>query len=177
MVFWRSRHCGVDAELFRRRAAIGRDSRDKKTIASGVDARGHISRFEELASTTRLRQPHRLPLLGPIRRHVHQSRNSEPAGKSPIDRRLNDVGGKEGEGQSHPSRPLAHPFTCGDGFDAGGTGADDVVKPPARFRDGGQKFRSGFHSNWSRAVGLIVRRRDHLPFANGVQGMVSLSGA
>ena len=38
-----------------------------------------------------------LPLIGPTRRHVHQTRNAEAAWKGSVDCRLDDVRSEEGE--------------------------------------------------------------------------------
>ncbi len=52
------------------------------------------------ASALRLmisREPKSLSLIGPIRRHIHQTRDAEAARKGSIDRRLDDVWSEEGE--------------------------------------------------------------------------------
>ena len=52
------------------------------------------------ASALRLmiwREPKGLSLIGPIRRHIHQTRDAEAARKGSVDRRLDDVWSEEGE--------------------------------------------------------------------------------
>ena len=55
-----------------------------------------------------------LPLIGPTRRHVHQTRNAEAAWKGSVDCRLDDVRSEEGEGKSHAGRSFTDAFAGGD---------------------------------------------------------------
>ena len=68
-----------------------------------------------LRSTARRDSNYR-PLINPVRRHVHQTRNAEAARQSTIDRRLDDVRSEESEGDSHAGGSSADAFAGGDGL-------------------------------------------------------------
>src|SRR5271155_4613502 len=58
------------------------------------------------------REPKGLSLIGPIRRHIHQTRDPEAARKDSVDRRLDDVWSEEGERKSHAGRSFTDAFTA-----------------------------------------------------------------
>jgi hypothetical protein len=64
------------------------------------------------------REPKGLSLIGPIRRHIHQTRYAEAARERSVDRRLHDVWSEEGERKSHAGRPFADGFAGRDRLNA-----------------------------------------------------------
>ena len=88
-----------------------RDARlPSQSLAAGRHA---ASRRVELALNG-LARFQGLPLIGPTRRHVHQTRNAEAAWKGSVDCRLDDVRSEEGEGKSHAGRSFTNAFAGGD---------------------------------------------------------------
>src|ERR1700677_3906613 len=77
------------------------------------------------------------PLIGPIRRHVHQTRNAEAAWKGSIDRRLNDVWSEEGERKSHAGRSFTDAFTSCDRLNTFDPAGNHFFEPPPPLGDGG----------------------------------------
>jgi len=78
-----------------------------------------------------------LPLLGPTRRHIHQTRNTEAARQNSIDRRLDNVRSKESEGKSHSGRSFADAFAGGDRLNAFDLAGNHFVEPSPPLGDGG----------------------------------------
>src|SRR5271157_5191521 len=78
-----------------------------------------------------------LPLIGPTRRHVHQTRNAEAAWKGSVDCRLDDVRSEEGEGKSHAGRSFTNAFAGGDRLNAFDLAGNLFVEPSPPLGDGG----------------------------------------
>ena len=77
-----------------------------------------------------------LPLIGPTRRHVHQTRNAEAAWETPVDRRLDDVRSEESQRKSHARRSFADAFSGGDRLDANLVG-NYLIEPSSTLGDSG----------------------------------------
>ena len=77
------------------------------------------------------------PLIGPTRRHVHQTRNAEAAWQGSIDRHLDDVWSEEGERKSHAGRSFTDAFANGDRLDAVDLAGNHFVEPSPPLGDGG----------------------------------------
>ena len=77
------------------------------------------------------------PLIGPTRRHVHQTRNAKAAWKGSVDCRLDDVRSKESEGKSHAGRSFADAFAGGDRLNAFDLAGNHFVEPSPPLGDGG----------------------------------------
>ena len=62
------------------------------------------------------RKPEHLVLAGPFSRQVGEADNSHAMRKASFDRRLDEVGGEEGEGNRHVDLADAAAVSCGDAF-------------------------------------------------------------
>ena len=75
-----------------------------------------------------------LPLIGPTRRHVHQTRNAEASWENSIDSRLDNIRSKESEGKTHARRSFADAFSGGDRLDANLVG-NHLIEPSPTLGD------------------------------------------
>src|SRR5208337_5509740 len=81
------------------------------------------------ARSTVWRESKRPSLIGPTRRHVHQTRKAKPSWESPVHRRLDDVRSKESEGKTHARRSFADAFAGADHLDADDLAGNHFVEP------------------------------------------------
>ena len=78
-----------------------------------------------------------LPLIGPTRWHIHQTRDAEAARKGSVDCCLDYVWSEEGERKSHAGGSFTDAFTSGDRLNAFDPAGNYFVEPSPPLGDGG----------------------------------------
>src|SRR5271166_6441501 len=103
-------------------------------IAGFCSSAGECRSDVPAVRSTVWRESKRPSLIGPTRRHVHQTRKAKPSWESPVHRRLDDVRSKESEGKTHARRSFADAFSGGDRLDANLVG-NHLIEPSSTLCD------------------------------------------